>query len=338
LYGTREIARLAKVSVATVSAVINGKGTVSAELTSRVHKAMEALDYHPNHLARSLRVRRTYTIGMMIPDVTNPFFTDIMSGVQHEARLHGYSVIFCDANENPEFERQSLKALSSRRVDGVLLAPTDSDIAQDRPTRERFPMVFFDRIPAGFRGSAVITDNFEGAQTATSHLIGLGHERIAIITGRQNLSNGSERLEGFRQALYQARLPLSEEYVRRGDFGLESGYQCALELMRLSPPPTAIFSCNNQMTLGLMRALGELAIPCPGRVSTVGFDDFDWAASFSPRLTTVAQPSYEMGKKAFALLMEKIEARLNDGAPYEDRVLRLKNELRIRDSSAKPYS
>ena len=338
MYGTREIARLAKVSVATVSAVINGKGTVSAELTSRVHQAMEALDYHPNHLARSLRVRRTFTIGMMIPDVTNPFFTDIMSGVQHEARLHGYSVIFCDANENPEFERQSLKTLSSRRVDGVLLAPTDSETAQDRPTRERFPMVFFDRIPIGFRGSAVITDNFEGAHTATFHLIGLGHERIAIITGRQNLSNGSERLEGFRQALYQARLPLSEGYVRRGDFGLESGYQCALELMRLSPPPTAIFSCNNQMTLGLMRALGELGISCPGRVSVVGFDDFDWAASFSPRLTTVAQPSYEMGKKAFALLMEKIEARLNNGAPNEDRVLRLKNELRIRDSSARPCS
>jgi LacI family transcriptional regulator len=151
LYGIRDIARLANVSAATVSAVINGKGTVSAELTSRVHQAMEALDYHPNHLARSLRVRRTFTIGIMIPDVTNPFFTDIMSGVQHEARLHGYSVIFCDANENPELERQYLKTLSSRRVDGVLLAPTDSETAQDRPTRERFTLVFFDRIPVGFR-------------------------------------------------------------------------------------------------------------------------------------------------------------------------------------------
>lgn len=336
LYGIRDIARLANVSVATVSAVMNGKGNVSAELTSRVHQAMEALDYHPNHVARSLRVRRTFTVGMMIPDVTNPFFTDILSGVQHEARLHGYSVIFCDASENPELERQQLRTLFSRRVDGVLVAPTDSETARDRAFQQRFPLVFFDRIPAGFRGSAVVTDNLDAARGATSHLIGLGHERIAIITGRRNLSNGSERLEGFRQALEEARVPVRQEYLRYGDFGLESGYRCALELMRLPSPPTAVFSCNNQMTLGLMRALGELGIPCPARVSVLGFDDFDWAASFRPSLTTVAQPSYEMGKEAMAMLMQKIQARLEEGGAAEDRVLTLKNELRVRESTAKP--
>lgn len=336
MYGMRDIARLANVSIATVSAVVNGKGKVSAELAARVHQAMEALDYHPNHLARSLRARQTLTVGMMIPDVTNPFFMDIMSGVQHEARLHGYSVIFCDANENPELERQHLRTLFSRRVDGVLLAPTDSETAQDRATKRRFPMVFFDRVPAGFKGSAVVTDNVDAARTAADHLITLGHERIAIITGRLNLSNGSERLEGFKQALYAARLSLRREYFRLGDFGLESGYRCALELMSLSSPPTAVFSCNNQMTLGLMRALGELGIPCPGRVSVLGFDDFDWAASFSPRLTTIAQPSYEMGKEAMVLLMQKIQAHLEEGAPAEDRVLVLKNELRVRESTAKP--
>ncbi len=323
-------------SVATVSAVINGKGKVSTELTSRVHQAMQALDYHPNHVARSLRVRRTFTIGMMIPDVTNPFFTDIMSGVQHEARLHGYSVIFCDANESPELERQHLRTLFSRRVDGVLIAPTDSETARDRATQQRFPLVFFDRVPAGFRGSAVITDNLEAARTAAGHLISLGHEKIAIITGRLNLSNGSERLEGFRQALQEQGVPLRQEYLRFGDFGLESGYRCALELMTLPAPPTAVFSCNNQMTLGLMRALGQLGIPCPERVSVLGFDDFDWAASFSPRLTTVAQPSYEMGKEAMAMLMQKIQVCLNEKAPAEDRVLVLKNELRVRESTTKP--
>jgi LacI family transcriptional regulator len=273
---------------------------------------------------------------MMIPDVTNPFFTDIMSGVQHEARLHGYSVMFCDANEDPELERQHLKTLFSRRVDGVLLAPTDLETAQDRATQQRFPLVFFDRVPAGFKGSAVITDNAEAARMAAGHLIGLGHQKIAIITGRLNLSNGCDRLEGFRQALQEAGLPFRQEYLRLGDFGLESGYRCALELMTLSNPPTAIFSCNNQMTLGVMRALGELGIPCPGRVSVLGFDDFDWAASFNPKLTTIAQPSYEMGKEAMALLMRKITARLNEGAPAEDRVLVLKNELRVRESTAKP--
>jgi LacI family transcriptional regulator len=245
-------------------------------------------------------------------------------------------VIFCDASEDSELERQQLRTLFSRRVDGVLLAPTDSESARDRATQQRFPLVFFDRIPAGFRGSAVITDNLDAARRATGHLIGLGHGRIAIITGRLNLSNGSERLEGFRQALEEAQIPVRQEFLRHGDFGLESGYRCALELMALPSPPTAVFSCNNQMTLGLMRALGELGIRCPGRVSVLGFDDFDWAASFRPSLTTVAQPSYEMGKQAMAMLMHKIQGRLEEGTPNEDRILVLKNELRVRESTAPP--
>jgi DNA-binding LacI/PurR family transcriptional regulator len=164
----------------------------------------------------------------------------------------------------------------------------------------------------------------------------LGHERIAIITGRLELPNASDRLEGFRQALQEARLPLRDEYLGRGDFRLESGYRCGLELMRLSDPPTAVFSCNNKMTLGLMRALGELRIPCPERVSVLGFDDFDWAANFSPRLTTIAQPTYEMGRQAMELLVRKMQGGKQEPEQTEERVIVLQNELRIRDSTAPP--
>ena len=333
----RDVARLADVSIATVSAVINGKGGVSARLVQRVQQAMEALDYHPNQVARSLKVRQTYTIGMVIPDVTNPFFTDVMRGVEDEARRNSYSVIFCNADEDLELERRQLGILFSRRVDGVLLAPTGPHAGQDRSTRGRFPLVFFDRIPTDFSGVAVVTDNLEASRNAARHLIALGHERIAIIAGRLKLSNGLERLEGFRQALQQAHLPLREEYLRCGDFRLETGYQCGLELMQLPNPPTAVFCCNNKMTLGLVRALGELRIPCPERVSVLGFDDFDWAASFSPRLTTVAQPTYQMGKTAVELLLSKLRTRRESPGFSDDTIVTLKSELRVRDSTAPPY-
>lgn len=338
MFTIRDVARLANVSIATVSAVINEKLTVSKESTQRVRKAMEALDYHPDQVARSLKVRRTATIGMLIPDVTNPFFTEVMRGVEDVARQNGYSVIFCDAIEDPELERQHLNTLFSRRVDGVVLAPTDPHAAQDRLTRRRFPLVFFDRIPQGYTGAAVVTDNLGAAREAGRHLVGLGHRRIAIIAGRLDLSNGLARLEGFRLALQEAHLPLPEAYSKCGDFGLESGYRCAMELMKLPNPPTAIFCCNNKMTLGLMRVLAELRIPCPEQVSVLGFDDFDWAANFSPRLTTIAQPSVEMGKQAMRLLLEKMTAAKDGTQGVADKIITLTNELRVRDSTAPPYS
>ena len=333
----RDVARLAGVSVATTSAVVNNRGTVSAKLTQRVLNAMESLDYHPNQIARSLKVRQTRTIGMILPDITNPFFTAVIRGVESEARAQGYSLIICDSEDDPGLEQTNLKTLFSRRVDGVLLAPTGVNVAQDRLIRRRCPVVFFDRIWPGFTGSAVVTDNLGAAYDGTRHLIGLGHRRIAIITGRLNLSNGLDRLEGFRTALQQAGLPLHDEYLQRGDFQLESGYRCGLELLQLAVPPTAIFSCNNQMTLGLMRALGELGVRCPDRVSILGFDDFEWAANFTPRLTTVAQPSLEMGKQALLMLLRRIESfeRHEEG---EEKVVVLKAEVRVRDSTAAPPS
>jgi DNA-binding LacI/PurR family transcriptional regulator len=152
------------------------------------------------------------------------------------------------------------------------------------------------------------------------------------------MSNGAERLEGFRQELLEAGLPLPDEYLKRGNFKLESGYENGLELMRLPAPPTAIFSCNNKMTLGLMRALGELRIPCPERVSVLGFDDFDWTASFTPHLTTISQPTYEMGRRATEILLRKIEHDKDGTGAAEDHLVVLPNELRIRDSTAAPYS
>jgi LacI family transcriptional regulator len=337
-----DVARLAGVSVATVSAVVNNKDGVSAEKIRRVKEAMAALDYHPDHVARNLKVGRTHIIGMIVPDITNPFYTEVVSGLETEALRNGYTLILCNSGEDPQREQHYLDMLFSRRVDGVVLACADSSAAYDRLIRRRFPLVFVDRIPVGYTRAAVTTDNVAATYEATRHLIELGHTRIAIIGGRLLFSNGIDRVEGFRKAMQEAHLPVRAEYFCSGDFQIESGYKCGLDLMRLREPPTAVLACNNKMTLGLVRALGELRVPCPEQVSVLGFDDFEWAANFSPKLTTVAQPMHEMGRQAMNMLMDKIKSSAGDSngdleIPTDSLVM-LKAELRIRESTVPPAS
>ena len=330
-----DVARLAGVSIATVSSVINGKSGVSDKLTAQVKEAMETLDYHPDLVARSLKVGRTNVIGMVVPDVTNQFDTEAMRGVEDEARANGYMLILGNSNEDPDHEQHLLSMLFSQRVDGVLLASSGSTAAYDRLTRRRFPIVFVDRVPPGCTERAVIIDNVAAAYAATQHLISLGHTRIAVIAGKLPLSTGSDRVEGYRQAMQEAHLPIREDYFQRGDFSLESGHACGLNLMKLADPPTAIFSCNNKMTLGLMRSLAELEIVCPEQVSVISFDDFEWAANFSPRLTTVAQPTYEIGKESMKMLLRIIESA-KEAAAVEENIMVLPAELHLRDSTAPP--
>lgn len=336
LYTIRYVARLAKVSTATVSFVSNGKARVSERLKRRVMEAMEALDYHPSQVARSLRSARTHTLGVVIPQLTNPFFGEIMRGVEDEARKCGYSVIFSNSNEDPELERRQLNTLFARRVDGVLLSSSNA-LPGGHLAKRRFPLIYVDRTPPGFSGIAVISDNLGASQEATRHLLNLGHTRIAIITGPLNLPVCTERLEGFRRALQEAGLPLPDEYLECGDFRSESGYRSGCNLLGLANPPTAVFCCNNSMTLGLMRALGELDIPCPERMSVLGFDDFEWAASFRPKLSAVAQPTYEMGRLATEILIRKIQQKKGEAEDMKQQVIVLRNELRLRDLTAPPY-
>jgi LacI family transcriptional regulator len=338
MYTMRDVARLAKVSVATVSAVVNGKGIVSTELTQRVKKAMVILDYHADHVARSLKVRRTNTIGVVIPDVTNPFFTDTMRGVEDEADAHGYSVILCNSREDPSRERRHLSTLYSHRVDGVLLAPLDPESPRNPLVQRRFPIVVFDRIPEGYQGAAVTSDNVQGAYEGIRHLLDLGHRRIAIIGGSRGISTALDRFEGFLKAMQEARIPVEDAYVKRTDFTLDAAYRCGLELLQLPEPPTAIFTCNNRLTLGLARAMSERGVRCPEGLSVVAFDDFPWADSFQPRLTTIQQPTYEIGRKAVSLLLSKIQKNLEtpdaEPDPKWETVLVLKTQLRVRESTA----
>lgn len=333
-----DVARLADVSVGTVSAVLNRSSTVRPRLRKRVEDAMRALDYHPNQIARSLKLQCTHSIGMVVPDIANPFFTSVIRGVEMVGQERGYSIILCDTNEDLQQERRQLSMLFSRRVDGVLISSSNYDAAKDRLTRRRFPIVFFDRIPPGYKGDAVLTDNLSSAYRAVHYLIQLGHRRIAIITGDVGFSVVADRIEGYRKALQEAGLPIPASYFQSGDFKLASGHRCGLDLMRLPEPPTAIFSCNNLMTLGLMGALVEIKVACPDQVSVLGFDDFDWAASFNPRLTTMAQQMFEMGRSAMEMLVQRIESPTLEPESEIGRVVVLEAELRVRGSTSPPAS
>jgi LacI family transcriptional regulator len=331
----QDVARLAGVSVATVSAVINGTATVSAKRSERVREAMAAIDYSPDQIARSLRVGRSGVIGMVIPDVTNAFFPEVIRGVEDSARQEGYSVILCNSNEDPEQEERHLNMLASRRVDGVLLACTNYAAAYDRLLRRRFPIVFFDRIPEVAHHGAVGTDNLDGSYQATLHLIEQGHRDIAFIAGNLLLSPHAKRLEGFRKAMGEAKIPVHDQYLRFGNLQLESGYQNGLQLLSLSNRPTAIISSSSKMLLGLLRAMRELDVRCPAQVSVIGFDDHVWSEFFHPPLTCVSQPSYDIGQRAFQMLLRRLQ-KDHEPTQMENQIVLLKAQLRVRESTAPP--
>ena len=341
-YTMRDVARLADVSIATVSAVVNGKQVVRPVVAARVQDAMKALNFHPDHVARSLRVKKTTTLGVIVPDFSSGFFVDVLRGIEDAARHVGYSVLLCNSDDDVEIEQRHLRALLSRRVDGILLASTDLYSIADTQLRSGTPIVLFDRIPPGYRGAAVVVDNVDAAYRATQHLIGLGHSRLAFIAGRLDLSTASDRAEGFRRALEDSRMQLSGAYFRRGDYHPESGYQNGLELMKLPTPPTAIVCSNGLMTLGLLRAMRELHVCCPEEISIIGFDEpapdsygFSLSTLLRPELTVVAQPGHEVGRQAAQMLL-RILSDADHSLGEQNPVLTLKAELRVRQSVAAP--
>jgi LacI family transcriptional regulator len=331
----QDVARLAGVSTATVSAVINGNKRVSPRRTQKVREAIEALDYHADENARSLRTGQTRVIGVVLPDMAHAFFAEVVAGAEEVASKSGYSFFLCNANEDPATEQRHLDMLFSHRVEAVLIACCDSSSAYERPIMRRFPIVFFDRIPNAFRGSSVTTDNVAGAHMATRHFIERGHKKIAIIAGSLNRSTHAHRLEGFRKAMQESHLAIRDEYCGMDGLDVEAAYNFTFDLLRGPAPPTAIFCTSNKLLRGCVRALQRLHLQYPGDISIVGFDDFAWNETFHPAITTIAQPTREMGRRAMELLLDKIAGR-REGREAAERNIVLRPELRIRNSTAAP--
>jgi LacI family transcriptional regulator len=306
-----DVARLAGVSRATVSYVINdrsgGNVRISDETRKRVMQVVEKLGYQPNVLARSLRDGETHTIGIILPDSDNPFFAEVARGVEDTSFKHGYSVILCNSDGDLEKEQFYSKVLAKKQVDGILfLAAGDSAETLESLVSQGVPLAVVDREVAGMALDTILTHNAYGGQLATRHLLGLGHQRIGCIRGPSNVTPSAERFAGYQRALAEAGVPLNEQLIKRGDFQFESGQKAARELLILEDRPTALFACNDLMAIGAISTAVSLGFCVPNDLSVVGFDDIRLASVYNPALTTVVQPKYEMGVVATEMLLERV--------------------------------
>lgn len=329
-----DVARLAGVSISTVSALINGAPRVSELRADRIRTAMQALDYHPDQIARSLKVGRSQTIGVVIPDITNDFYPAVFRGIEDAARAAGYSVLLCNSNESAEQERLQLNTLFARRVDGVLLACSSGSNAYETQLTRRSPLVFVDRIPQGITQGAVCTDNVEAGFIATEYLIGLGHRRIALIAGDLKLTPHAERLEGFQKAMRRAGLAVHDHCLCSDGMLIEDGRRLTAQLLSAKVSPTAIIASNGKLLLGLLHVVREKRRRIPNDLSVLAFHEHEWSSYVDPPITAVVQPTYELGRRAFELLSAKITAQKatrDCGA-----VIRLHGELRVGGSTGKP--
>ena len=306
----RDVAKRAGVSAITVSRAMNNSGAVNPATRERINKAIEDLHYVPNTMARSFRSKQTCLLALVLPDVTNPFWTTIARGVEDTASRNGFQVIFCNTDESPEKEANHLNVLLQRRVDGIILAPTTDDKSELLPLKQHtMPCVLIDRRVEGSKCDTVVSNGYDGALKITQHLIELGHRRIAIVAGPDVLSTGQERLEGYRRALQNSGVPLNEDYIVHGNYSEASGHHLVKLLLERNPRPTAIFAGNNFMAVGALHALREARLRIPEDVALVGFDDIPQGSLISPALTVVSQPAYEMGVAAAESLISRLSGK-----------------------------
>lgn len=304
----KDIAQDAGVSTATVSRVLNKTQSVSEELQARVEASVAKLGYRPNIVARSLRLRRTFVIGMIIPNVSNAYFMDIVRAAEDVAIESGYAGTICSSDQDLTKERRYVEMLRDRMVDGALIAVADrqaSDLSS--LVRAKVPIVLIDRRLDDAALDSVTVDTRSGAYSGVQHLVQRGYKRIATIAGPQSVSTGADKLEGYREALRDAGLPIDEELICIGDYSDASGYELGRGLLNISHPPQAVLAANNLMTLGLLRAVQERGLRIPHDIGIIGFDDNKWASLLSPPVTFVDQPTYELGKTATELLLARMK-------------------------------
>jgi len=305
----QDVAERAKVSIATVSRVLNKSDKVVPETRAIVEQALRELGYRPSRVARRLRMKdgRAHLVGLIMPDIQNPFYAEIARGVEDAAYAAEYALLLCNSDENPDKERFYLDVMRSESVDGIVLPPfDDTDSAVIDIAATGMPVVCVDRSMVKLKTDLVEVDNHRGAFEAVSHLLDKGHKHIALIEGRAQVSTSRERRRGYLDALAERGITVRKDLIRAGDFKQESGRVLANELLALRKPPTALFVCNNLMTVGALATIHQRGLRVPQDVAIVGFDDLPWAEALDPPLTVVRQPAYEVGRQAMELLLKRI--------------------------------
>lgn len=329
----RDVARHAGVSTATVARVLAGRTPVSDDLAARVRQSIAELRYVPNGVARSLSQGRTFLLGLLVSDIANPFSGQVARGLEDLAAQHGYHVLVGSSDFEPEREDELLASFAARTVDAVaLVSASGATDAMQRLLDTKIPLVFVDRQPGdGIKAPLIRTDNLSAAHDAVAYLIGLGHRDLAMISGPATLPTASQRLQGFRTACGEAGLRLREECVREGFLGTEGGYRATREVLALKPRPTALFSFNNMLAVGALRALREAGVSVPHDISLITFDDMDLFPFVDPPITAIAQPAYHIGAEAGRALINMLS-----GDPFVPREVVLPTEFRQRASCAPP--
>ena len=303
----RDVAARAGVSSATVSRVLAGKPHVSAAVRERVLKAAHDLGYRPNRIARSLRTRRSRFVGLIVSDIQNPFFNRVVRAVEDAVLPHGYAVFLCNTDENHERETLYLDLLLDEQVAGVILTPTRADAAAYRNFgRAGIPLVVIDRPVTGLAVDTVVSDNVEAARSVVARLIGQGHTRIGAVLSELSITTGRLRLEGYRRALTEAGLGLEPDMATFGKPVEAEGYRLAGALLQRKSPPTALFTGSKLLTLGVLRYLFDHGVRVPEDVALAAFDPLDWLPN-TPDMLSVTQPAYDIGLKAAALLLARID-------------------------------
>lgn len=322
-----DVAAYSGVSRATISRVLNNNPQVAPELRARVLEAVQALGYQPNRAARRLRSDSSDILGLIIPDIENPFYISAIRGIQDLASEHQMSLLLCNADEDPAKQQMYLSVMEAELVAGLIIAPTH---AHDGEVLKKFsqsdiPVILIDRRVDCQDFDAVTVDNVGGAYAAVKHLIDLGYTRIAMIGGSPILSISRERLQGYKEAYAQAGIKMEKTLIKEGGFNAESGYQLTRELLLSSRRPHAIFAANNLITLGVLKAIRELDLAIPDDIAVVAFDDMPWFSELRPPLTAVSQPTYELGQEAVRLLLKRLD---EPEAPFRNVVLQTRLMVR----------
>ena len=329
----RDVAQKAGVSSMTVSRVINNSGYVKANTRAKVEAAIEELGYVPNMLGQSLRFNQTHTLALVITDVTNPFWTTVARGVEDAAQENGYSVILCNTDEWAEKQDQYISMLLKRRIDGILLVPTRSS-AEDvqRIQKQGIKVVVLDRHVPDAHVDIIRGESISGSYQLTKHLLDLGHKRITMLAGPQNVSTSTERVAGYRQALREAGLATSAENIFWGKFSRASGYAMAQQALSQVPRTTAFCAANNFIAIGAYQAAQRAGLRVPDDVSLVAFGDLPADMMLDPFLTVAVHPNYDMGYQAAQLLLSRLKD--GDSAEYSETLLPV--ELIVRRSTSAP--
>lgn len=307
----KDIAKLAGVSQATVSRVLNNSAPVKEETKKRIEQIIKEHNYIPNAVARGLSKNETNTIGIIIPDISNPFFCEVIKGISFESDKNNLNMILCDTNENQQKEIDFLSGLKKEKLKGIIITPvSDTNEFNSDYTNllesMNVPITLVDRDVKYSNFDGVFIDNIKGSFDATTALIHEGHNEIAIIAGPVTSKPGRDRLRGYKKAHMMNNLPINEDLIFYGDYSLQSGYENVKKILDSKLNPTAIFSCNNLMTLGVLKALRELHLKVPQDIALIGFDDIEVIDILGLDVSSVSRPTYEMGKIAMEILLQQI--------------------------------